>query len=110
MPSRPARYCPRCRAAHAGKCPRVKAWGNRRQGTTTERGYGHAWRKLRRQVLERDSYLCVPCLARGLYVEAREVDHITGKADGGTDDPGNLQSICTPCHRAKTARGGGAKV
>jgi 5-methylcytosine-specific restriction endonuclease McrA len=30
------------------------------------------------------------------------VDHITPKAEGGTDDHDNLQSICTECHDAKT--------
>lgn len=33
---------------------------------------------------------------------ATEVDHITPKASGGTDDPANLQGICKACHRAKT--------
>jgi 5-methylcytosine-specific restriction endonuclease McrA len=32
------------------------------------------------------------------------VDHITPKAQGGTDDLSNLQSICDPCHAEKTAR------
>ncbi|MGE8539144.1 MAG: HNH endonuclease, partial [Acinetobacter sp.] len=27
-------------------------------------------------------------------------------AHGGTDDPGNLQSLCAPCHREKTANEG----
>jgi len=31
-----------------------------------------------------------------------EVDHIVSKAKGGTDEPGNLQGICEPCHKAKT--------
>lgn len=32
------------------------------------------------------------------------VDHIVGKAKGGTDDPDNLQSLCSPCHDAKSER------
>ena len=35
---------------------------------------------------------------------AKEVDHILAKANGGTDDPNNLQSICVACHREKTAK------
>ncbi|MEQ7870735.1 HNH endonuclease signature motif containing protein [Chromohalobacter salexigens] len=35
---------------------------------------------------------------------ASEVDHIVGQAFGGTDDDDNLEAICTPCHKAKTAR------
>lgn len=33
---------------------------------------------------------------------ANHVDHITPKADGGSDDDCNLQSLCAPCHEAKT--------
>ena len=32
------------------------------------------------------------------------VDHIIPKAEGGTDDESNLQSLCKPCHAAKTDR------
>jgi len=35
--------------------------------------------------------------------EATEVDHVIGKANGGTDDPGNLQAINHDCHKEKTA-------
>ena len=33
-----------------------------------------------------------------------ELDHIVPLADGGTEMPENLQALCAPCHRAKTAR------
>lgn len=67
-----------------------------------ERGYGYKWEKLRKRILSRDKYLCQPCLASGRPTPANEVDHIKPKADGGTDDPANLQAICRRCHRAKT--------
>ncbi|EHS1339913.1 HNH endonuclease, partial [Escherichia coli] len=35
---------------------------------------------------------------------AKTVDHIIPKAHGGTDADCNLQSLCWPCHKAKTAR------
>ncbi|HCL5939948.1 TPA: HNH endonuclease [Citrobacter freundii] len=35
---------------------------------------------------------------------AETVDHIKPKAHGGTDDLSNLESICSGCHKAKTAR------
>lgn len=66
------------------------------------RGYGTAWDKLRKQILTRDRHLCQPCLAKGRIAPANQVDHIKPKAKGGTDDEANLQSICTPCHDAKT--------
>lgn len=80
-------------------------WSRRvdRTGSTTERGYGHAWRKLRELVLKRDSYLCVQCDALGRVTEATDVDHIVNKASGGTDDMNNLQALCSPCHRMKTS-------
>ena len=83
-------------------------WAKRQQikGNTTERGYGHAWRKLRESILKRDGYLCVKCRAEGRLIEATDVDHIKAKARGGTDDPDNLQALCAPCHREKTATEG----
>lgn len=66
------------------------------------RGYGSAWDKVRALALKRDRGLCIPCLAGGRPTPATQVDHITPKAEGGTDDLTNLQSICAPCHEAKT--------
>ena len=74
------------------------------------RGYGHQWDKLRKVILQRDSYLCRPCLAKGRPTPAQAVDHIKPKAKGGTDEPVNLQAICNDCHEAKTARDDGRKV
>lgn len=81
-------------------------WNKRqdRIGSTTERGYGHAWRKLRASILERDDYLCLLCKANGHVTEATDVDHIIPREQGGTDDPTNLQSLCSPCHKEKTAK------
>lgn len=75
-------------------------------GSTTKRGYGSAWQRLRKQVLERDGFICqcADCKASGRLREASEVDHIVGKADGGTDATSNLQAINRDCHRKKTAR------
>lgn len=83
-------------------------WSKRQQvkGNTTERGYGHAWRKLRAQVLERDGYLCQSCRTKDRITPATDVDHIINKASGGTDDPDNLQSLCSSCHKQKTANEG----
>nr|WP_240754574.1 HNH endonuclease signature motif containing protein [Lampropedia aestuarii] len=73
------------------------------KGSSTERGYGSAWRRLREQILRRDLYLCQVCKREGRLTEATEVDHITNKSEGGTDEPKNLQAICTCCHKSKTA-------
>ena len=68
------------------------------------RGYGHHWAKLRKIVIARDNALCQPCLRNDIVQAGNEVDHVTPKAKGGTDDLGNLETICGPCHREKTAR------
>lgn len=44
------------------------------------------------------------CQRAGVVREAKTVDHIIPKAHGGTDADNNLQSLCWPCHKAKTAR------
>lgn len=91
--------------AHAD---RRSNWQARQQrtGTTTARGYGAAWRKIRQRIMERDGGLCQPCLRLGFTVLAYAVDHIVNKARDGTDADDNLQAICRECHKAKTAREG----
>lgn len=79
-----------------------KRWADK--ASRHERGYGSAWDRIRLQALKRDNCLCQPCLKAGRITEAREVDHIKPKAQGGTDDLANLQSICSPCHSQKTAQ------
>lgn len=74
-----------------------------RRGSRHERGYGNAWTHLRQRILRRDGGLCQVCKAQGILAAGHEVDHIVPKAQGGTDDDRNLQTICVPHHRAKTA-------
>ena len=73
-------------------------------GNTTQRGYGHQWRKIRKRALDRDSHLCQSCIKDNRYTPATDVDHIVNKAHGGTDELSNLQSLCRQCHKAKTSR------
>ena len=74
-----------------------------------DRGYGSDWIKLRQVVLGRDDHLCQACLAKGRVTAANQVDHIVPKAKQGTDDLDNLQSLCKPCHDAKTIIDNGGK-
>lgn len=69
------------------------AWGSGRGG--------RPWRRKRESILVRDNYTCRAC---GLITKSLEVDHIINIAEGGTDDDSNLQALCIPCHKAKTAR------
>lgn len=58
-----------------------------------------AWRKktnadVRDSVLKRDGYCCAECGR----TDRLEVHHIHHRADGGTDDPDNLITLCMVCH------------
>jgi len=64
--------------------------------------YGGRWEKQRRSALRRDKGLCVACRESGRLTPATEVDHVVRVADGGSDRLSNLQSLCRPCHEAKT--------
>lgn len=85
---------------------KARPWSHDGRESRHARGYGSAWDRLRRRILERDRYLCQVCFtaAPQRITPAREVDHILPKAKGGTDDPANLRGICVPCHRDKSAR------
>ncbi|MEV8149929.1 HNH endonuclease signature motif containing protein [Arthrobacter sp. NPDC080073] len=53
----------------------------------------------RRKVVERDR-ACIQCGAGSPF----EVDHIIRYADGGTNLPENLQTLCLRCHKSKGGR------
>ena len=92
---------PKTKARHVRAFSFVKAWQHKTE-SSAQRGYGSAWRKLRLLVLRRDAGICQPCKKLGILHPGTEVDHITPKAKGGTDDLDNLQTICAGAHRAKT--------
>lgn len=85
-----------------------KSWAGK--GSRHARGYGAEWVKTAARILKRDNYLCQACKRQGkltaLKVKPRDhaVDHIIPKARGGSEDDENLESLCAPCHAAKTAR------
>lgn len=91
------RYCD----AHR-KVPTNKSFASSR-GTTTERGYGAHWRKIRALHLAREP-LCRECGKEDRATAATTVDHIVAKAHGGTDADENLQSLCEYHKRQKDAR------
>lgn len=70
-----------------------------------------AWRKLRAAIL-RDSPYCVECRNQGITTVAKVVDHIKNVSSGKTAqereelmwDESNLQTLCDPCHNAKSGK------
>ncbi len=59
------------------------------------------WARIRRAILDRDGWRCVACGAAGRL----EIDHVITLDSGGAEtDPANLQTLCVPCHVAKTRR------
>lgn len=99
--------CGKTTIDRSGYCPDHinTGWENHQQGKSRhERGYGTLWDKLRPMIKARDKGLCQQCLRNGRAVSGTTVDHIKAKAHGGTDDPANLELLCWPCHRAKTAK------
>ena len=84
------------------KCSKCSNWEGR--GTRHDRGYGVKWERIRKVVIKRDKGLCQPCFRNGFIKRFDQVDHRKQKADGGTDDIGNLECICNECHRIKTAK------
>jgi 5-methylcytosine-specific restriction protein A len=75
-----------------------KEW--KKRPSTSQRGYGKAWQKLRLEILSRDNYRCFVPNCRTM---ANEVDHIIALSKGGNNNPRNLRSCCKSHHSQKTA-------
>jgi 5-methylcytosine-specific restriction endonuclease McrA len=57
---------------------------------------GAAWERLRKEILDRDNWICVYC-----GNEANTADHIVPKAAGGEDIAHNLVAACLKCNGTK---------
>ena len=69
--------------------------------SAAKRGYGRAWRALRKYFLNHHPF-CEECLDRGRHEATAEVHHIVPKAQGGRDTEDNLQGLCKSCHSRKS--------
>jgi 5-methylcytosine-specific restriction protein A len=65
-------------------------WGSSDRGDRLPKD----WKRLRLRVLARDGHRCRSCGS-----PANQCDHIIANDD---HDMANLQSLCEPCHKAKT--------
>lgn len=70
--------------------------------TLKELGFYHkpAWRRMRKQALQRDHYLCQECLRSGKITQATEVHHIMDLEHFPSLalEISNLESLCWQCH------------
>ena len=90
--------------------PADGSFADKRRGSRHARGYGNKWDASRERILSRDAGLCQQCLREGRLNHCAGkkfgayVDHVRPKAQGGTDDDSNLETLCRTCHTAKTQR------
>lgn len=94
------KYCEDCSQPQHWRGPRTAS-----SKVTSTR----AWKRLRRQVLQRDQYQCklrIPGICIG---HATQVDHTISTAAGGAElDPNNCASSCQPCNAWKASQEGAA--
>jgi 5-methylcytosine-specific restriction protein A len=65
--------------------------------------YAGPWRRIRKQILDRDQYLC-QIRGKNCTTTATQVDHITPVHTGGAwYDPNNLRAACATCNNQRTA-------
>ena len=79
----------------------------------TNSSNGWAWHRIQQATLERnrrDNDGQCQCQFDGCGGVATTVNHIVERANGGTDDPTNLEAICNACHDRLTAQANQARA
>ncbi len=107
MPSAPRKPCPEpgCpRLVASGRCDKHnlqrRHYASHPRGSSSQQGYGAAWRRVRAVVLQRDP-ICRD--EAGCNQRSTDVDHIVARKHGGSDDASNLRGLCHRHHSRKTA-------
>lgn len=71
--------------------PKVKHWGY-------QKGINYGFENTKAMVLNRDNYTCQCC--KGKHKDSKlEVHHIIYRSQGGSDEEGNLITLCHTCHK-----------
>lgn len=72
--------------------PNVRHWGY-------QKGINYGFENTKAMVLNRDNYTCQYC--KGKHKDSKlEVHHIIYRSQGGSDEEGNLITLCHTCHKA----------
>lgn len=107
MPTQPIRYCMAGGSTCAHKvsasqpCPIHSRNKNNGWVSGQKRIRGRKLQNLRVELFSNEPF-CRVCAAKGLTVIADIRDHIIPVAEGGTEDPRNIQPLCHECSDAKT--------
>jgi 5-methylcytosine-specific restriction endonuclease McrA len=72
------------------------------QKQTQKQVFDEKFLEVRTAVLKRDGYRCVNCCQTGTELH---VHHIIPRSEGGTNDLGNLVTLCGKCHSIQDAKG-----
>ncbi len=108
MPSHALHVCtyPGCHTLvrDGSRCALHARQADQARGSSTQRGYGYAWRMKRIAFLLKHPWCSDPFGDHpNQQVRATQVDHVVPKSEGGTDDESNLDGKCDHCHDKKTA-------
>ena len=72
--------------------PKIRHWGY-------QKGTNYGFENTKAMVLNRDNYTCQCC--KGKHKDNKlEVHHIVFRSRGGSDEEGNLITLCHTCHKA----------
>lgn len=105
MPTKPKHPCsyPGCpRLTDRQYCPEHESLMSKRyekydRDPEKSKRYGRSWKKIRERYVQLHPF-CEECLKRGVLVPVQEVHHIIPLTEGGTNEAGNLISLCKSCH------------
>lgn len=94
------KYCPKCGKVYKGKEARAKVCMYCAIPLKERESRIPFSEDIRDKVFKRDGYRCVRCGASNKE-KRLEVDHIIPISRGGTNDIGNLQTLCWECNKDK---------
>ena len=102
-PNRRRRWHPACLRTDTASDPRLARQRVRRRDRGRCAACGVDTHVIRREVQGRGRAKKLRALGYKARGSLWELDHVVPLIDGGSHDESNLQTLCTPCHKKKTA-------